>query len=376
MTNGPRRDRHFRSRLRQSVPEVGGTKVLRYVPLAATILAATLVGTALAVSGSNTITTVAGRSMFPGFAGDGGPATRALFGGFNYIEVDRQGSLYIADTAGYRIRKVNPRGTISTIACNGKVGFTGDGGPAKSARCRPVGIAVDARGTVYFTDADNGRIRKIANGRITVVAGIGGLQGFSGDGGPATRAQLAGPNGLAVDSTGNVYVADTENNRIRRITPGGTITTFAGTGTRGFSGDGGPATAAELADPFDVATDPLGDVYVADAGNKRLRKVGPDGTITTVASVDVLGIAVGRQGEIYASGDSRVRKVAANGTVTVVAGNGKSGFSGDYGPAAKARLFGAIGVAVDAKGDLYIGDGENRRIRKVWNGPAPKRPKR
>jgi sugar lactone lactonase YvrE len=340
----------------------------------AALAAVVLAGGAGAVTGANTITTVAGRSQFPGYAGDGGPARRALFGGISGIAVDVRGNLYIADTAGWRIRKVDPRGTITTFGCNGLAGSTGDGGPARSARCRPVGIAVDTAGTVYFSDGDGNRVRSITpTGRITAFAGAGGPPGSGGDGGPATAAQLNAPRGVAVDEVGNVYIADVENHRVRRVTRDGMITTFAGIGAAGFSGDGGPATSARLAGPFDVATDRGGNVYIADTSNRRVRKVAPSGTITTLASIaPPLALAVGVGNELYVAATARVRRVTPAGTVAVVAGNGRLGFSGDGGPAARARMVGVLGLAVDRRGNLYISDGENRRIRKVWRGRVPR----
>ena len=337
-----------------------------FVALAAVALA----GVALGVTGANTITTVAGRSQFPGYAGDGGPARRALFGGINGIAIDRRGNLYIADTAGWRIRKVDARGTITTFACNGRQGSTGDGGLAGSARCRPVGIAVDAGGNVYFTDGDGNRVRKITPaGRITAFAGAAGPPGSSGDGGPATAAQLSSPRGVAVDRNGNVFIADVENHRVRKVSPDGVITTFAGSGAGGFSGDGGPATSAQLANPFDVATDRAGNIYIADTGNSRVRTVAPNGTIATLAAtMQPLALTVGTEGELYVASTMRVRKITATGATAVVAGNGRPGFSGDGGPAGRARMVGVVGLAVDPRGNLYISDGENRRIRKVWRG--------
>ncbi len=305
------------------------------------------------------------------------------------MAVDRQGNVYIADTAGYRIRKVNPAGTISTFACTGKQGTSGDGGPARSARCRPYGIAVDGQRNVYFSDEN--RVRKVSpDGKITAFAGTGGLPGDSGDGGPATAAKLNSPWGIAADGLGNVYIADTQNHRVRKVSPGGKITTFAGTGRSVFSGDGGPATSAGLS-PWDVAADAQGNVYIADIQDHRVRKVSPGGIITTfagtgrdgfsgdggpatAATIEARSVAIGGQGDIYIGETLRVRKVSPNGTITTVAGNGKAGFSGDDGPAANARLYSVGGMAVDPKGNLLIVDGENRRIRKVWNGPAPKRP--
>jgi sugar lactone lactonase YvrE len=335
-----------------------------------TVGAFAVAGAALGVTGANTITTVAGRSQFPGYAGDGGPARRALFGGINGIAIDRRGNLYIADTAGWRIRKVDARGTITTFACNGRQGSTGDGGAARSARCRPVGVAVDGAGNVYFSDGDGNRVRKVTPaGRITAFAGATGPPGFSGDGGPATTAQLSSPRGVAVDGGGNVYIADVENHRVRRVSTDGLITTFAGSSAGGFSGDGGPAASALLAGPFDVATDRAGNVYIADTGNRRVRKVSPDGTITTVAATaQPLALAVGTEGELYVASILRVRTITAAGAIAVVAGSGRPGFSGDGGPAARARMVGVVGLAVDLRGNLYISDGENRRIRKVWRG--------
>jgi sugar lactone lactonase YvrE len=196
------------------------------------------------------------------------------------VAVDSVGNVYIADLGNKRIRKVSG-GTITTIAGNGAAGFSGDGGPATSASLSaPYGVALDSTGSLYTADNDNNRIRKVSGGTITTVAGNGNL-GFSGDGGPATSASLAQPEGLAVDSSGNLYIADTRNHRIRKLS-GGTITTIAGNGTPGFSGDGGPATSASLYNPGGVAVDSAGNLYIADSNNNRIRKVS-GGTITTVA---------------------------------------------------------------------------------------------
>jgi trimeric autotransporter adhesin len=372
----------------------------RLLSAALVLMTATVIaGAAQAVTGTNTITTFAGRSMFPGFGGDGGPATRALFGGFNHIAVDARGNVFIADTAGYRIRKVNAAGKISTFACNGKQGDSGDGGPARSARCRPNGIAVDNGGNVYFTDEN--RVRRVgANGRITAFAGNGNIPPNadpipleqSGDGGLATKAAFFGPEGIAVDGDGNVYIADTEDQRVRKVDRNGIITAFAGSGKNGFSGDGGPAAKAQLRIPFDVAADRNGNVYIADTGNGRVRKVAPNGVITTIAgngrdgtsgdggaataaALKDLGIAVdSRNGDVYIGGANRVRKITTAGTITTVAGTGACSFGGDYGKASKARMCNVVGVAVDPKGNVLAVDLENRRVRKIWNGPAPKKP--
>jgi sugar lactone lactonase YvrE len=278
---------------------------------------------------SGTITTVAGNGT-PGFSGDGGPATNARLAYPTGVAVDAAGNLYIADRLNSRVRKVSTSGTITTVAGDGSAGFSGDGGPATNAQLAgPYGVAVDAAGNLYIADFQNSRVRKVStSGTITTVAGDGSF-GFSGDGGPATNAQLAGPNGVAVDAAGNLYIADINNHRVRKVSTSGTITTVAGNGTPGFSGDGGPATNARLRPPTGVAVDAAGNLYIADIFNQRVRKVSTSGTITTVA------------------------------------GTGIYGFSGDGGPATNARLAYPSGVAVDAAGNLYIADQNNHRVRKV-----------
>jgi uncharacterized protein (TIGR03437 family) len=339
------------------------------------------------VSGG-TIATVAGNGA-PGFSGDGGPATGAsLFYPFG-VAVDSSGNLYIFDTFNERIRKVSA-GTIATVAGNGFAGYSGDGGPATSAELNLAGgsfnggVGVDSAGNLYIADTFNQRIRKVSGGTITTVAGNGN-GGFSGDGGPATNASLFAPSGVAVDSVGNLYIADTSNNRIRKLS-GGTITTVAGNGNQGFSGDGGPATSASLYTPSGVAVDLAGSLYIADSGNSRIRKVSGE-TITTVAGngsccfsgdggpatsaslADPSAVAVDSAGNLYIADTTnyRIRKVSG-GTITTVAGNGTFGFSGDGGPATGASLNWPVGVAVDSAGDLYIADEFNNRIRKVSGG--------
>jgi len=319
------------------------------------------------------------------FSGDNGPATSAQLNGPAGVAVDSAGNLYIADQNNYRIRKVS-NGVITTVAGNGTHGFSGDNGPATSAQLNlynggyPIGIAVDSAGNLYISDSGNLRIRKVSNGVITTVAG-NGTQGFSGDNGPATSAQLSA-GGVAVDSAGNLYIADTLNSRIRRVT-NGVITTVAGNGTSGFSGDGGPATSAELADPQGVAVDSAGNLYIADYA--RIRKVS-NGVITTVAGngiwgfsgdngpatsaqVSDYGIAVDSAGSLYFADGSknRIRKVS-NGVITTVAGDGIPGFNGDNGPATSAQLSYPSGVALDSAGSLYIADTYDGRIRKVSGG--------
>ena len=331
------------------------------------------------------ITTVAGNGV-GGYSGDGGPATAASLLVPKGVAVDAAGNLYIADTGNARIRKVAPGGTITTVAGNGVGGYSGDGGPATAASLdRPPGVALDAAGNLYIADYWNNRIRKVApGGTITTVAG-NGVGGYSGDGGPATAASLAYPAGVVVDAAGNLYIADHDNARIRKVTPGGTITTVAGNGVHGYSGDGGPATAASLSYPKGVAVDAAGNLYIADMYNYRIRKVTPAGVITTAAGNGVqgysgdggpataaslnyqTGVAVDAAGNLYSAGwtDYRIRKVTPGGTISTVAGNGVQGYSGDGGPATAASLNWPYGVNVDAAGNLYIADEANHRIRKV-----------
>ena len=328
-----------------------------------------------------TITTIAGDGI-SGFGPDGPALASALNPGG--IAVDTAGNVYISDDN--RVRKISG-GVITTVAGNGSYGFSGDGGPATSAQLlNPHGLAVDAAGNLYIADTLNLRIRKVSNGVITSVAG-NGTYGGSGDGGPATSAQLNMPYGIAVDAAGDLYIADESNNRIRKVSKG-VITTVAGNGTFGFSGDGGPATAAQLNWPRAVAVDAAGTIYIADTESNRIRKVSK-GVITTVAGNGTRdfqkdqvpaasaplnwpqSVAVDAAGNLYVadSFNNRVRKVAKDGVITTVGGSGAFGFSGDNGPATSAALSpGAI--AVDAAGDLYVSDTDNRRIRALKLTPA------
>jgi hypothetical protein len=267
-------------------------------------------------------------------------------------------------------------GIITTVAGGGN-NVPGDGGPATSASLSPLGVAVDAAGNLFI--ADRG-IRKVAaaTGIITTVAGTGS-SGFSGDGGPATSASLA-PYSVAVDAAGNLFIADTNNQRVRKVAAAtGIITTVAGTGAFGFSGDGGPATSASLRNPEGVAVDAAGNLFIADSLNHRVRKVATaTGIITTVAGSGTFGsprsVAVDAAGNLFiAEGSShRVRKVAAaTGIITSLAGTGEVGFSGDGGPALSASLRNPEGVAVDAAGNLFIVDAGNQRVRKVAAVAAP-----
>lgn len=335
------------------------------------------------------ITTVAGNG-FESFSGDGGPAVSASLFFPQGVAVDSVGNLYIADTNNLRIRRVSG-GTITTVAGNGKAVFSGDGGPATNAAISALGVAVDLAGNLYIADLYNNRIRKVAGGTITTIAGNGnggpgvGTGTLSGDGGPATSASLDGPSGVAVDSAGNLYIGDTYNDRIRKVS-GGTITTVAGGGSLGFSGDGGPATSASLSEPAGVAVDSTGNLYISDSNNDRIREVS-QGTISTVAGNGGYefsgdggpatsatfngpqGVAVDSAGTLYIADtdNHRVRKVSG-GTITTAAGNGAEGFSGDGGPGTSAMLNYPAGLAVDSANNLYIGDTLNAAVRKLSGG--------
>lgn len=301
------------------------------------------------VSPDGIITTVAGTGSC-GFSGDGGPAVSAQLHGPVAVAVGSNGSVFIVDDGNHRIREVSSSGVIRTVAGDGNIGFAGDGGPAIKARFRFAcgntacgGVAVDSHGALFISDAGNNRIRRISpDGIITTVAG-NGSDGFSGDGGQGTSAQLSIPRGLAVDGADNLFFA--EEGRIRKVSPGGTITTVAGGipfGTQwGFSGDGGLARSARLSFPVGVAVDSGGNLFIADPGTN---------------------FETGDAGDDF-SVDQRIRKVTPDGNIITVAGNGSHDFSGDGGAAAAAAFNGATGVAVDGAGNVYVADTLNRVIR-------------
>jgi RHS repeat-associated protein len=246
------------------------------------------------------------------------------------VKVDSLGNLYVADAGRSRILKVTPNGVITTVAGSGVQGYGGDGGPATLAKLNwPWGVAIDNSGNLYIADADNNRIRKVdTSGIITTVAGTG-TPGFSGDGGPATQARLNMPCGIALDALGNLYICDTYNSRIRKVDTSGIITTIVGNGNWDYLGDGGPATQASFSYTHSIVLDASGTLYFADINNNCIRRVSPDGIITTVA------------------------------------GNGEAAYFGDGGPATMAKLDTPMGVALDGAGILYIADTFNDRVRKV-----------
>ena len=239
------------------------------------------------------ITTVAGDGP-QGDSGDGGQATSAQLSNPSGVAVDAAGNLYIADSGNHRIRKVAANGIITTVAGNGSYGYSGDGGRATSAQlAAPWGVAVDAAGNLYIADTNNGVIRKVAaSGIITTVAG-NGSHGYSGDGGPATSAQLNSPSGVAVDAAGNLYIADYGNYRIRKVATNGIITTVAGN-YYGYSGDGGPATSAQLTFPWGLTVDATGNLYVADLSNNAIRLLKPIASVLTArASANAASNVIG-----------------------------------------------------------------------------------
>ncbi len=313
-----------------------------------------------------TISTVAGGVPPPATAAP----TTASIGKPEGVAVDAAGNVYFS--AGYCVLKLSTSGVLTVVAGNSRRGYSGDGGPATSAQLNyPRGLAIDGAGNLYITDKVNNRIRRVSpSGTITTVAGIGAPT-FGGDGGPATSAALYQPEDVAVDGAGNLYIADQMNNRIRRVSAAGIITTVAGTGDHGFSGDGGPATAAWLSWPSGVAADGAGNIYIADTENNRVRRVSPSGGIFTLATdlARPRDLAVESTGNLVVTdtGRSRVVRVQFGGVIGIVtvAGTGDAGFSGDGGLATSAQLGGPEGVAADTAGNVYIADTNNNRIRRV-----------
>jgi len=321
-----------------------------------------------------------------GYVGAGGAADQAKLYNPSGVAVDASGNLYIADTSNNCIRQVDTSGIIETVAGDGTEGYSGDGGPATEAKLRwPRGVAVDASGNLYIADTSNHCIWQVdTSGIITTVAGDG-IEGYSGDGGPAVQASLFDPRGVAVDASGNLYIADSYNSCIRKVDMGGIITTVAGNGTYGYSGDGGPATEAKLRYPYGVAVDASGNLYIADLTNHCIRQVDTSGIITTVAGDGThgysgdggpateaklsypRGVAVDASGNIYIADmtNNCIRQVDTSGIITTVAGDGTHGYSGDGGPTTEAKLCSPCGVAVDASGNIYIADRWNSCIRKV-----------
>jgi sugar lactone lactonase YvrE len=321
-----------------------------------------------------------------GQGGDGGPATSALLANPDAVTCDSHKNLYVVDQGFANVRKVNRKGTITTVAgtAGGSSLFSGDGGPATTAKLNgPLSIALDPTGNLYIADSGNNRIRRVDNkGVITTVVG-NGEAGFSGDGGPAAAAKLADPEAIAFDAAGNLYVDDYNNSRIRRVDRKGIIKTVAGTGEAGFSGDGGPATAAKLSEVEGISVDENGNLLIADTSNQRIRRVDEKGVITTVAGTgktgnsgdggpataatfhDPVSVVADSDG-LYISDhhNDRVRRIDHNDTIATFAGTGVRGFSGDGDPATSAMLNQPWALAV-CNGTLYITDSFNHRVRAV-----------
>jgi uncharacterized protein (TIGR03437 family) len=304
--------------------------------------------------------------------GDGGPAISAQIGSIEGIAVDRWGNLYLSDTDHHRVRKIAASGLISTIAGTGTAGFSGDGGPGWQAQLNlPYGLAVDLAGYVYVADLGNNRVRRIApDGTIITVAGSG-AKGSSGDGGLAIDAQLLTPRNVAVDVAGNLYISEFEGHRVRHVSSDGRINTTAGTGTAGFRGDGSAAASSQLGYPAGLAVDRFGALYVADTQNNRIRRIVPGGVISTVlggspgtAMETPVAVTVDISGTIYVADNSYiVRAYTAAGAWTDFAGTRAQGYSGDGGPASKASLTRPRDLAADLNGNLFIAD--DVRIRRV-----------
>jgi len=317
-----------------------------------------------------------------GFSGDGSSANLAQFAFPNSVAIDDSGNIYISDDGNHRIRKVNTSGVISTIA-GSVLGYSGDGGSAFAAGLKyPQGIAVSSSGDIYIADMGNHVVRKITNGIISTIAGDG-TSGYAGDGGQAISAQLADPCAIALDGNGNIFISDKNKNVVRKVDASGVITTYAGNGTSGFSGDGGIATSAELNQPQGIFANKMGELFIADAGNNVIRKVHVNGNISTISGSLVAGytgdggqadtarlnqpvaIILDEYNNIFFSemGNHVIRKIDANGIISTIAGTGTSGYNGDGIPALTAELNNPYGISLDAIGNLYFVDQLNQRVR-------------
>jgi streptogramin lyase len=332
------------------------------------------------------IYTVAGTGV-AGASGDGGPARQATLTNPVGLALTGDGSLWIADSLNHRIRRIWTNGTITTVAGTGVAGYSGDGGPAVAARLNePYGVAAATDSSVAVADRFNHAVRRIsAAGIITTVAGTG-VAGYSGDGGLAIAARFNQPLGVAWGPDGSLWSTDYLNHRVRRLWPNGTITTIAGTGSPGFSGDGGPATAAQLNGPYGIRTFPDRSLWVTEWAGQKIRRIWPNGTIATVAGAGTAGFsgdggpATGAQfngplgvdvpvdapapwvSDFY---NHRLRRIWPDGRITTVAGTGTAGYTGDGGLAANAQIHGPVGIAASPQGGLWIADYTIHVIRRI-----------
>jgi uncharacterized protein (TIGR03437 family) len=345
------------------------------------------------VAPDGTISTAVGFGVWPGFNGDGGPATQATLNTPNGVAVDSAGNLYIADTKNYRIRKVAPSGVITTVAGNGSSVYSGDGGLATSAGLgSPRSVAMEAAGSLLITDTTHFRVRRLSsNGTISTVAGTG-ISDYSGDGGPAINARIGNPVSVAADSAGGFYFADQAHFRVRKVSAAGIISTAAGNGRYGYSGEGVNATLAQLYWPTGVAVDGAGNLLIADLNNHRIRQVSSGGTIATVAgsgwgSSDSFGGYSGDGGlatkallnhpsDIAVDGSAFyiadqtncvVRRVGADGIISTAAGTGFCGYSGDGGPATSAAFSTLNDIVADGRGTVFVSSSDHR-VRKISGG--------
>ena len=346
--------------------------------------------TTIAGNGTSTFKTESSSNGTITVTGDGGSAVKTSLAFPGHLFLDGKGNIYVPDTEHNRVRKIDIAGTVTTVAgsdhdASDDGGVVVEGIPAaEAALSSPLGVFVSGNGNVMIADADTNRIRKINNsGKISTFAGSGSTAGFSGDNGLATKAKLSFPSSVFIDTKGNTYIADSKNRRIRKVDTTGEISTVAGSGLLVFSDENIPATQASLTDPFDVVVDDIGNYFIADRGGHRIYKVDTNGIITTVAGNgssgfagdggaatqaalnEPEGVSVDSKGNIYIADtkNNRIRKVDSSGIITTVAGSGKSGSSGDEGPALNAQLSSPSSVVVDKVGNIFIADSKNHKIR-------------
>jgi sugar lactone lactonase YvrE len=372
-------------------------KTKRYLPPVCLTALFAVFAIGASVVQARTITTVAGnpRGLY-GFAGDGGPAAESLFDTPTSLALDSSGDIFVADRDNHRVRRIGSDGIITTIAGSGVSGYLGDGGPATAARISPLGVAADGKGNVYVSDCEHHVVRRVApGGTITTFAGTGAFD-YAGDGGPATAAKLECPAAMALDSEENLYIADARNRTVRKVAAAtGTITTFAGNAglTSEPSGDGGPATSASFS-PFGLAFDGEDNLYIADAWGGNVRKVTPAGIISTFAGTGQsfssgdggpaklaslnypAGVAADASGDVFIMTNCRVREVDPGGTITTIAGTEDCGLSGDGCAATSGQFINGINgvmnpLVVDQAGNLFFTDYSANNVREISTAEPP-----